>query len=217
LFIDESGDPGYNDGTRTNTLYYTELALQISPQDIKPLVRHIVNWKYCHYILSERKQLPKDEKLINRYLIPVKELAQEDGIKCSAVYIYKPKYTGPYLKDTLTTKDEAIKLSIKFRNFVHKQLLEHHFKIYPKTDHDYLIAIFDYYRMSKTAFRNVHFYLQEICGFPLDEICHFDSNCSWGLEITGQLANIVSDMQLDYKESVANMTDFISLKDITRI
>ena len=214
LFIDESGDNGDNDGTGDNTLYYTEVVFQIESEYLKTLVRHIINWRYVEGLVNEPKKLPDDEKKCNSFLKPIKELHQAGAIKCSAVYLLKDKYSGPYLKANSPTGNHPI----KFRNFVHKQLLKHHFSIYPKAQDDYVVAIFDYYRMSRPDLKNVTFYLCDICKFELDDISHFDSECSWVLQIAGQLANAVSHIALgNAKKSIIEMLSFISLKDITNV
>ena len=62
IFVDESGDPGDNDGTGENSTYYTELALQIDTEQVLYLVRHIVNWRYVKGMLGEPKQLPHESQ-----------------------------------------------------------------------------------------------------------------------------------------------------------
>jgi len=212
LFIDESGDPGDNDGTGGNSLQYAELALQIKPEYMKELVRHITNWRYVEGIIAEPKKLPDDEGRQRDYLRPMIELHKAGGIKCSAVYLLKSKYSGPYLKADSPIWNNRI----RFRNFVHKQLLEHHFNMYPPTQDDYVVAILDYYRMSRADFENVTFYLRDICELPLDNLTHLESKCSWVLQTAGQLVNTVSRIPLgSVGESTMQMLSFIALKDIT--
>lgn len=209
LFIDESGDPGDNDGTGDNTLHYAELAFQIEHKHIEALVGHIINWRYIENLIREPKTLPTDETKRNNFLKPIVELHQAGAIKCTAVYLLKDKYTGPYLKENKP---------ILFRNFVHRQLLKHHFNIYPTMPDDYVVAIFDYFRMSRSDFRNVNNYLCNICGFPLDNIVHLDSKCSWLLQTTGQVVNAVSYISLGKApRSMTKVLSFISLKDITQL
>lgn len=214
LFIDESGDNGDNDGTGGNTLYYTELVIQAEYESLRPLVRHIINWRYVEGIMGEPKYLPNDERKCNDFLKPIIELHQAGAIKCSAVFLLKPNYSGPYLKAHLPTGHHPI----QFRNFVHKQLLKHHFGLYPRAQEGYISAIFDYYRMSRSDLKNVTDYLCNICNFALDNISHFDSYCSWVLQTAGQLANGVSQIPLgNAGKSRTKMLSFISLKDITNI
>lgn len=214
LFIDESGDAGDNDGTGKNTIYYTELAIQAEYGCLNPLVWHITKWRYEEGISSEPKHLPKDESKCKDLLKPIIELHRTGIIKCSAVYLLKEKYTGPYLK----TDSPIWNNRLKFRNFVHRQLLEHHFNLYPKKQDDYISVIFDYHRMARRDFKNITHYLCEICEFELDNILHLDSVCSWVLQLVGLLANGVSQVQLGKTpKSITDMLNFIPVKDITNI
>lgn len=214
LFVDESGDAGDNDGTGRNTLYYTELVIQAEYRRLRPLVWHITKWRYEEGISSEPKHLPKDEGKCKDLLKPIVELHQTGFIKCSAVYLLKSKYTGPYLK----TESPIWNNRLRFRNFVHKQLLKHHFSLYPKAQDDYISAIFDYHRMARSDFKNITHYLCKICKFELDNIIHLDSECSWVLQLAGQLAHGVSQAQLGKTtKSITDMLSFMPLKDITNI
>jgi len=214
LFIDESGDPGDNDGTKLNTIYYAELAIQTEYGCLSPLVEHIIKWRHDEGISNEPKHIPKDEGKCQDFLEPIIKLHQSGVIQFSAVYLRKDKYTGPYLKtDSLTWNNR-----LSFRNFVHRQLLEHHFSLYPKERDDYISAIFDYYRMSRSDFKNITNYLCNICKFRLDSIVHLDSECSWVLQLAGQLAHAISQAQLGKTpKSITDMLSFVSLKDITNI
>lgn len=214
LFVDESGDAGDNDGTRGNTIYYAELAIQVEYGHLRPLVWHITKWRYEEGISNEPKHLPKDEGKCKDFLKPIIELHQTGAIKCSAVYLLKDRYKGPYLK----TKDPIWNNRLRFRNFVHRQLLEHHFSLYPKAKNDYTSVIFDYHRMARSDFRNVTYYLCKIRKFELDNILHMDSECSWVLQLVGQLVNGISQVQLGKRpKTITDMLSFIPVKDITNI
>lgn len=213
LFVDESGDAGDN-VTKGSTIYYTELVIQAEYGCLNPLVWHITKWRYEEGISSEPKHLPKDEDKCKNLLKPIIELQQEGVIKCSAVYLLKEKYTGPYLK----TNSPFYNNRLRFRNFVHRQLLEHHFSLYPKAQDDYISVIFDYHRMGRGDFKNITNYLCNICEFELDDIIHLDSVCSWVLQLVGLLANGVSQAQLgETPKSITDMLGFIPMKDITDI
>lgn len=214
LFIDESGDVGDNDGTKGNTIYYAELAIQAKYGRLGPLVEHITRWRYKEHIFNEPKHIPKDEGKCKDFLEPIIRLQQTGVIQFSAVYLRKDIYTGPYLK----TNSLRWNNRLRFRNFVHKQLLEHHFSLYPKAQDDYISAIFDYHRMSRADFRNITYYLRDICKFKLDGIVHLDSECSWVLQLAGQLAHGISKARLgETPKSITDMLSFISVKDITSI
>jgi hypothetical protein len=151
LFIDESGDPGNITPDGSNSEYYAELALQVSKDDFFCLLEHITNWRYIRGRFQEFKKLPSGKDLY-RFLAPIIELQREGIIKCSGVYLDKERYTGPYLKATPNKASNPL----KFRNFVHRQLLEFHFSRYPLDDNDIDIeVIFDRFDMSKEAFSNL--------------------------------------------------------------
>lgn len=165
-------------------------------------------------IIREPKALPKDKEKCKRFLQPFVEAHEVGAIKCAAVYLRKDKYNGPYLKANSLTGNKPI----KFRNFVHKLLLEHYFSLYPKVPDDYIVIVFDYYRMLRADLENVSYYLRIICELPLDSIVHLNSKSSWVLQIAGQLANAVSEIPLgDGGASVAEMLSFVELKDITNV
>ncbi len=214
LFIDESGDVGDNDGTGGNTIYYSELAIQTEYGRSSPLVEHITKWRYEEGISGEPKHIPKDEEKCKKFLEPIIKLHQTGVIEFSAVYLRKDKYTGPYLKTDSPFRNNRL----WFRNFVHKQLLEHHFSLHPNAQDDYISAIFDYHRMSRPDFKNITNYLCNICEFGLDDIIHLDSVCSWMLQLAGQLAHATSQAKLgETPKSITDMLSFISVKDITNV
>jgi hypothetical protein len=209
LFIDESGDPGDNDGKQDNSVHFSDLALQIDTGFMQILLKHISNWRNIENLQKEPKGLPSDDDKCILFLNPMCAIHRLGGIKCSAIFINKADYKGPYLKE---------KQTMLFRNFVHKQLLEFHFENYPVGHEDYVSAIFDYYRMSKTEFRNTDNYLINICKLPVDTVSHLDSRCSWLLQTAGQLANAVSDMMLGKSNPLTcHALSFVNKKKITAL
>ena len=87
FFIDESGDPGDNDGTGENSLHYTELVIKLETSGLQRLSRHIINWRYVEGILREPKKLPKNEQKQIDLLAPFVELHEEEGLSVLQ-YIY---------------------------------------------------------------------------------------------------------------------------------
>ena len=214
IFIDESGDAGDNDGTGQNTLYYTELAIQIETDALKRIIPHIISWRYVKGMLGEPKQLEQKSRELKRFLEPFIQLYKDGSLKCSAVFLMKPDYDGPYLKNGGKYGSDEI----KFRNFIHKQLLEHHLSLHPLDPTYYLGVIIDWHTMSKSQLKNVTDYLCNICNLPIDNISHFDSNCSWMIQTAGQLANLVSHVPLnDIDQDIVELLEFIKLKNITKL
>jgi len=214
LFIDESGDPGYILLDRASSKHYAELALQLNGDSLSDVIAHIINWKYVLGKLYETKDLPKGEQC-KRYLAPILELHRQGKLKCSCVHLFKDCYTGPYLKPELPTGHEPL----YFRNFIHKELLEHHFTQFPITHKVGINLIFDDYRMPFEEVRNIEDYLQNNWNLPtFKRIIHDDSIPNLALQITSQLVRIVNGIVLGtIDKERKELLSFIALKDITRI
>ena len=213
LFIEESGDPGYILLDRASSKHYAELALQLNGDSLSDVIAHIINWKYVLGKLYEAKDLPRGEQC-KRYLAPILELHRQGKLKCSCVHLFKDRYTGPYLKPELPTGHEPL----YFRNFIHKELLEHHFTQFPITHKVGINLIFDDYRMPFEEVRNIEDYLQNNWNLPsFKRIIHDDSISNLALQITSQLVRIVNGIVLGtIDKERKELLSFIALKDITR-
>jgi len=214
LFIDESGDPGYILLDRASSKHYAELALQLNGDSLSDVIAHIINWKYVLGKLYETKDLPRGEQC-KRYLAPILELHRQGKLKCSCVHLFKDRYTGPYLKPELPTGHEPL----YFRNFIHKELLEHHFTQFPITHKVGINLIFDDYRIPFEEVRKTEDYLQNNWNLPaFKRIIHDDSIPNLALQITSQLVRIVNGIVLGtIDKERKELLSFIALKDITRI
>ncbi len=207
VFIDESGDPGNVLEPGASSPYYAELALQINEEAWEYFIEHVISWKYVLGKFKEAKPLPSRNDQFQRYINPFMELYNSKNLFCSCVYLKKAKYTGPYLQSS----------PIRFRNFIHRMLLEYHFQLFPAHDND-IELVFDRYRTSIEEENNLKDYLMNNFNLPSFEyICHANSIYSEALQVTSQLVNAVKDLILgtadkNRRESLA----FISLKDITQ-
>lgn len=212
LFIDESGDPGDIAVNGSNSKHYAELALQVSSSELIRFCEHMTNWRYVKGVFREFKELPGGKDL-HRFLSPIIELHQEGIIKCSCVYLDKRTYTGPYLKTTSQRKANPL----RFRNFVHRKLLEFHFSLYP-LDTSNMEIIFDRFEMSKDALDNLEDYLRNNWNLPeFKYITHADSVYCETLQLTGQLVNAIKDLKLGGADPrLEQMLKFLPIKDITR-
>lgn len=211
FFIDESGDLGTGEGDSSK--YYAELVLHITDKSIPDIVKHITNWRYIKRFHKEMKVLGSIQD-IETYLTPLATMKEQNIINCSAVYLLKKDYTGPYLK----TDSPKGKYPIKFRNFIHRQLLEFHFSEYrPETEN--LELIFDRFDMSSEAILNLHAYLAGNIRLPsFKYITHADSKYTDFLQIASQLVNCIKDIISKTAGEEENaICNFISLKDITNI
>lgn len=210
FFIDESGDLGTGEGDSSK--YYAELVLHITDKSIPEIVKHVVNWRYIKRFNREMKVLG-DMKDIEIFLAPLAEMRQQNVINCSAVYLLKKDYTGPYLKTTSPRGQDPI----QFRNFVHRQLLEFHFSNYIAATSN-LELIFDRFDMSSQAISNLTDYLNGNFRLPAFKyITHADSKYTDFLQIASQLVNCIKDIIPKTPKEENTISKFISLKDITNI
>ena len=160
----------------------------------------------------EFKSLPPRADQLKRYINPLIELHNRNNLYCSCVYLIKANYTGPYLRSSSTSEQNPI----KFRNFVHRKLLEYHFKCFPPYDSE-IELVFDRYRMSTEEENNLKEYLINNWNLPnFEYICHVNSIYSEVMQVTSQLVNAIKDVILGTADvNRKALLNFISLKDIT--
>ena len=215
LFIDESGDPGYKIEDEASSRYYLELALQINSDiSLRDIIAHIITWKYTWGILRETKSLPKDKDGV-RYFAPILELHYQGKLNCSCVYLLKESYNGPYLKPEMLIEQNPL----YFRNFIHKELLKHHFAQFPISEEARIHLIFDDYTMEFEDIRNAEDYLQNNWDIPnFWRILHANSISNIALQVASQLVGAVKDIALGtITDEREQLLSFIALKDITNI
>lgn len=211
LFIDESGDSGSGEGDSSK--YYTELVLHVNDESIPEIVHHVVNWRYIRHYRREMKGLVSQSD-INTFLGPFHEMKNNGLIYCSAIYLQKEYYTGPYLKESSPKGKDPI----YFRNFIHRQLLEFHFsKHKPFTNN--IELIFDRFEMNEEATKNLEKYIKENQNLPnFRHITHADSLYSDFLQIASLIVNCIKNYMLDNQEDEeAMICKFVDIKDITNI
>lgn len=210
FFIDESGDIGTGEGDSSK--YYAELVLHITDESIPDILKHVVNWRYIRGFSREMKVL-RHMKDIEIFLAPLADMRKQNVINCSAVYLSKKDYTGPYLKTTSPRGHSPI----LFRNFVHRQLLEFHFSNHAAATSN-LELIFDRFDMSSEAVSNLNTYLNGNLRLPYFRyITHADSKYTDFLQIASQLVNCIKDIISRTTKEENTISNFVSLKDITNI
>jgi len=104
---------------------------------------------------------------------------------------------------------------LKFRNFVHRRLLEFHFSLYPAST-DEIELVFDRFDMSKEQISNLDNYLRNNWNLPkFRYITHADSIYCEALQLTGQLVNAVNDYKLGRAEpKLAGALRCLPIKEI---
>lgn len=210
FFIDESGDLGTGEGDSSK--YYAELVLHITDDSIPDITRHVVSWRYIRGFNREMKALGNMQE-IERFLAPLAHMKTQNLISCSAVYLLKKDYTGPYLKTTSPRGQDPI----RFRNFVHRQLLEFHFSNHTAATSN-LELIFDRFDMSSEAISNLKDYLNGNYSLPdFKYITHADSKYTDFLQIASQLVNCIKDIISKTDKEENAISSFISLNDITGV
>lgn len=210
IFIDESGDPGNVLEEGASSPYYAEIALQINKDNFKYFAEHVVAWQYILGRFDELKTLPANAQQLKRYIDPLIGLCDNNCLYCSCVYLIKASYKGPYFRVNSYNP-------LKFRNFVHRRLLEYHFGCFPVYDSD-IELIFDRYRMSDSEIDNLEKYLRGNWNLPrFRYISHINSIYSGVMQVTSQLITAMKDVILGTAEgsSKRDLLNFIKLKDIT--
>jgi hypothetical protein len=212
IFIDESGDPGNILEEGASSTYYAELALQINEEAWAYFIEHVINWKYVLGKFGEINTLPPRNDQLKRYINPLIELHNRNFLHCSCVYLMKENYTGPYLK--LTSRNEQN--PIKFRNFIHRKLLENHFQLFPIVDCE-IELVFDRYRMSNKEENNLKEYLINNWNLPdFEYICQVNSLYSEAMQVTSQLVNAMKDIIFGTADiNRRALLNFVFLRDIT--
>ena len=130
IFVDESGDPGYKidpeSGRLLSSSFYIVAALHLSDDAFGTLNKHVAAFRF-YSGLSRELKIPQSQESFSKLLDPIRVLSEAGkNIWASVVYLDKLKYTGSYLKPGGSRPADPI----KFRNYVLRRLLEHHFKAY---------------------------------------------------------------------------------------
>ena len=214
LFVDESGDPGYAidpvSGELLSTPYYTAAVLHVVDNAFRYLNIHMSSFRFYSRLMNELK-IPAGREQFTTLMEPVGTLAENGaGIFASAVYLDKRRYTGRYLRPTEERQQDAV----RFRNFVLRRLLEHHFKKYPLLSNMYDLVL-DRFDMTKNEHENLAQYLARNRDIPTpDYITHASSIYVEGLQIVHHIANGFKGKATG--GSIPNTLSFVNAIDITQ-
>lgn len=210
IFIDESGDIGSGEGDSSK--YYATLAFHITDESVAPVIKHLSNWRYVRHFDREMKGLGSEID-IQQFFAPFLELKRRSQAFCSAVFLLKDEYIGPYLKPTSPRGQNPI----HFRNFVTRRLLAHHFSLYPPITTN-IELVFDRFEMSKEDLDNADQYLHRSYELPaFKHVTHADSIYSDFLQITSVFANCIKDVIRDPHSTEDVRCKLISILDITNV
>lgn len=208
LFIDESGDLGWEPGCST---YFVLGCLHVTDISMEELHRHYCGLGYFKTNLRELKS-SRLSRLQKDQIADILKWLQDNGhAKMSAVIINKTDYTGPYLKS-----DGGVAANpIHFRNFINRQLLERHFINHPPITREYEV-IFDYI-FAKDEQPGLRTYLRGNLLLPyLKAIVQCDSRYVPALQFVDTMVHIVKETHFGKPETVdGRLLDAISVFDLT--
>ena len=213
LFVDESGDPGYQldpiSGDLVSSPYYTTAVLHVCDNSIPLLTRHIANFRFYRGWYNNLK-IPVGAPEFSGFVGPVRAMAEEGGnIWASVVYLDKARYTGSYLKPGGKRPSNPI----RFRNYVLRRLLEFHFQHYPLLSKQYDL-ILDRFEMTAGARENLLQYLAGNWFLPTPKhITHAASAYVDGLQFVHHIANGFAGAAVG--GSAPNELSFVAARDLT--
>ena len=214
LFVDESGDPGYaiepTSGELLSTPYYTSAVLHIVDDAFRYLNMHMSAFRFYSRLMNELK-IPAGREQFDTLMKPIGVLAESGaGIFASAVYLDKRLYAGRYLKPG----GERPQDPVRFRNFVLRRLLEHHFSSFSLQSDRYDLVL-DRIDMAKEERESLEGYLAGNRNIPRPNyITHASSIYTESLQIVHHIANGFKNtaMEGDSPDSLS----FVRAKDITQ-
>ncbi len=213
IFVDESGDPGYaldqDSGRLLSSTFYIGAALHLTDEAFKALNEHVAAFRY-YTGMSRELKIPIERAEFTKLLDPIRALAEADmGIRASVVYLDKLAYTGSYLKPGGRRPQSPI----KFRNFILRCLLEHHFQQFQLQSGQYDLVL-DRVEMTLEETDNLRQYITGNVHIPTPvHITHAASIYVEGLQVVHHIANgyrVVMD-----GVSTPSELSFVKPKDLT--
>ena len=214
LFVDESGDPGYaldaQSGELLSTPYYTSAVLHIVDDAFRYVNMHMSAFRFYSRLMNELK-IPAGREQFTILMEPIGVLAENGAdIFASVVYLDKRHYTGRYLKPGGEREQDPV----RFRNFVLRRLLEHHFKTYSLQSSRYDLVL-DRVDMTKEEREGLENYLAGNLSIPRPNyITHASSIYVEALQIVHHIANGFKSAATG--GSIPESLSFVSSIDITQ-
>ena len=141
LFVDESGDPGFTlhpvSGELLSSAYYVAAALHLTDDAFRDLNRHVAAFRYYSGLHRELK-IRAQRVEYTRLLDPIRAMSEGGRNICaSVVYVDKRRYSGTYLKPGGRRPASPL----RFRNYILRRLLEHHFLRYSLQSNQYDLVL----------------------------------------------------------------------------
>ena len=213
VFVDESGDPAFTlnpaSGKLLSSEYYVAAALHLCDDAFRDLNGHVATFRFYSGLNRELK-IPAQTKEFARLLDPIRALSEGGkNIWASVAYVDKLRYNGSYLKPG--GKRPASPL--RFRNYILRRLLEHHFQNYPLKSSQYDLVL-DRIEMTRAEAENLRRYISGNRNIPTPtHITHASSIYVEGLQVVHHIANGYKDVVTG--KSVPTELSFVNPRDLT--
>ena len=194
IFVDESGDPAYtidsHSGQLASSSFYVAAALHLCDDSFGDLNKHIAAFRY-YSGLSRELKIPPEREEFTKLIGPIRAMAEGGkNIWASVVYVDKLRYTGSYLKPG----GERPADPIRFRNYILRRLLEHHFQRYELQSEQYDLVL-DRIELTLQQDLNLRRYLSGNRDIPTpNNITHAASIYVEGLQVVHHIANAYMDV-----------------------
>ena len=212
IFVDESGDAGFKldpvSGKLLSSNYYIAAALHLCDDAFRYLNQHVAAFRYYTGFIKELKIPPRNFQF-TKLLEPIRALAQEGAsIWASVVYVDKHRYTGPHLNPAGRPASP-----LRFRNFILRLLLEHHFQNYPIQSRYYDLVL-DRVDLTRKQADNLWHYLYGNLAIPNpSHITHASSIYVEGLQVVHHIAEGFKE-SLRREDTPPELT-FVNPRDLT--
>ena len=213
IFVDESGDPAFKLDPVTSQLlssnFYVAAALHLCDDSFRDLNKHIAAFRYYSGLNRELK-IPSEKEEYGRLLDPIRAMSEAGrNIWASVVYVDKLRYNGSYLKPGGRRPANPV----RFRNYILRRLLEHHFRKYPLQSRQYDLVL-DRIDLSREETENLRQYISGNRNIPTPtHITHASSIYVEGLQVVHHIANGYKDVVNGGSAPVA--LSFVNQRDLT--
>ena len=214
IFVDESGDPAFTldpaSGDLLSSAYYVAAALHLCDDAFRDLNRHVAAFRYYSGLNRELK-IPSQTEEFTRLLDPIRASAEGGrNIWASVVYVDKLRYNGSYLKPGGRRPASPV----RFRNYILRRLLEHHFRSYPLQSAQYDLVL-DRIDLPREETENLWHYISGNHSIPKPaHITHASSIYVEGLQVVHHIANGYKDVVSGGR--VPAELSFVNPRDLTR-
>ena len=213
IFVDESGDAAFTldaaSGELLSSEYYVAAALHLCDDAFRDLNRHVAAFRYYSGLNRELK-IPARTEEFARLLDPIRAVSEGGkNIWASVVYVDKLRYNGSYLKPGGKRPTSPL----RFRNYMLRRLLEHHFQSYPLQS-DQCDLVLDRIDLTREQTENLWQYVAGNPNIPTPaHITHASSIYVEGLQVVHHIANGYKDV--GGGDRVRSVLSFVNPRDLT--